>query len=323
MHLSVFGSMVGQASGEAPAVPVNTVAPALSELAPVVGATLAVSETWLNADSLAWLWYRDGVSLDVTTESHTVTEADIGGVLKRSTIATNAAGSSAEVFSDETSAILSNDTSLSAFTIEGQTATDGGTLNLDNGYIDAQIGELVVVATPTHGGATVGPISLDPSLLAEGDNVPGLIFEVSAEDGSAPQLYNVTLHVLTFGLSEIVAVDFTGLSGADFVTAGAGKYFQIYWGADNNLKSIWLNTGTESNPGAGGDFGVDISILDDGVAIAEAVVAQLNFFSATTDVSSDGPVLTFAQTAVGPRTDPSPGTSGADVTVTQQGMNAV
>lgn len=84
-------------------------------------------------------------------------------------------------------AALSNDTSLSVFTIDGNPVTNGGTVNLANGTTN-----VTVVATANHPSATVGPITGDTG-LSTGDNT--LEFDVTAEDGVTVEHYSVTLDV--------------------------------------------------------------------------------------------------------------------------------
>lgn len=85
-----------------PNAPINTVPPALDNASPEVGDTITADEgTWDNSPTgFAWRWYRDSTYTGVTSESYGVTSGDIGSTLKRRTIASNAFGNSAPVFSD-------------------------------------------------------------------------------------------------------------------------------------------------------------------------------------------------------------------------------
>ncbi len=89
--------------------PVNTVAPALTDTTPGVGDTLGASAgTWSNSpDSIEWLWFADGVSTGVTTETYPVTTDDYGKALKRRSIGINVEGSSVPVFSNESDPVSS------------------------------------------------------------------------------------------------------------------------------------------------------------------------------------------------------------------------
>jgi hypothetical protein len=123
-----------------------------------------------------------------------VVSADIGTELSCEVTATNEIGDSDPEESNATDAILSNVTTLSVFTVEGQAAVDAGTVNLTGAHVGDVIGDLTIVATPTHGGATVGVKFITPSALAAGDNL--LEFDVTAADGVTTQHYDVTLNVL-------------------------------------------------------------------------------------------------------------------------------
>lgn len=211
---------------------------------------------------------------------------------------------------------LSNDTSLSVFTIEAQAAADEGTLNLANSYVGVDVNGLTIVATPTHAGASVGAITLDPATLVEGDNV--LEFDVTAEDGVTVQHYNVTLHVLTAGVKEVTEIDLTGLSGASFATEAGGPYFVI---SDQSARrAVWFNTGTEVQPDASGQGAtayVEVSVTpaDATSQLCDALVA------AFADAGTDGSVVTVTDETVGPRVDAVDGDTGAVITVTTQGAN--
>ena len=119
-----------------------------------------------------------------------------------------------------TGGALSNDTSLSAYTIEAQTATDEGTITLANSYSQGgvSVGDLTIVATPTHAGASVGTMNLTPSTLVVGDNL--LEFDVTAEDGVTVQHYNTTIHVLSAGLPEIFEVGGGDTEAVNYTNGG-------------------------------------------------------------------------------------------------------
>ncbi len=178
-------------------VPENLVAPALDNTAPRIGQTVTCGPgSWSNSPtSAAYQWKRDGVNIaGQTSSSHVVVTADIGKVLTCAVTAHNADGNSTPELSNATDAILSNDTSLSVFSVEGNNVVDGGSLELDATYIGAVIGDLTIVATKTNAAATVGTKTITPSPLLVGDN--SLDFDVLAPDGVTTQHYNVTLTVL-------------------------------------------------------------------------------------------------------------------------------
>ncbi len=212
--------------------PVNTVLPALSNTSPRVGQTVTCSTgSWIAAASFTRQWFRDGVEIGgQTTNSHVVVTADIGKVLKCEVTAHNIIGNTT-ASSNNTNAILSNDTSLSVWTVEGQNVTDGGTLNLANSYDGDVIGDLTIVVTPTNGGATVGAKTLTPSTMAVGNNV--LAFNVTAPDGVTTRNYSTTLNVAA---SAGVPVN-TVAPALDDTSPGVGDTINV-------TNGTWTNTPT-------------------------------------------------------------------------------
>lgn len=309
--------------GPLPKPPVNTVAPTIDDTTPVSGAELTGSAgTWTGVPTpaYAYQWKRitAGVPSNVGTNSvnYTSVQADEGNLLRLTVTATNTQGV-ASASSADTSAVaagLSNDTSLSTFTVDGNNATDGGTVNLANGTTS-----VTVVATPTNGGATVGTITGDTG-LSTGNNL--LEFDVTAEDGVTTNHYNATLHVLTAGAAEIFTIDFTGLTGADFITLGEGKYFVFRdLTAPGVVFAAWFKVdGVEVQPDASGQgvtnyLPVNISLLDDAEAIADALRTQ------ALDGIDTGSILEHVSSTAGVVADAADFNTGAVITVTQQGSD--
>jgi len=99
----------------------------------------------------------------------------------------------------------SNDISLSVFTIDGSNVSNGDTV-----YKDFGTTSVTVVATPTDSNASVGTITGFEN-LETGDNY--LTFDVTAQDGTTHQQYNVTINV---------ANDNSGGGGGDGGGGGGG-----------------------------------------------------------------------------------------------------
>jgi len=114
---------------------------------------------------------------------------------------------------NNTDNILSNDTSLSTFTINGTAVTNGGIFNVANGTTS-----VTLLATPTNNAASVSDIS-GVSGLITGNNT--LTFRVTAQD-STTQDYSVTIVVAaalssdkslsTFTINSINVINDTSLN---------------------------------------------------------------------------------------------------------------
>lgn len=174
----------------------------------------------------------------------------------------------------------------------------------EGAILGSNVDEFDVIATPTHPAASVGTMTLTPSTAIIGDNL--LEFDVTAENGSM-QNYSVTFHVRDTGLPEITEItaqasihgayitlykripgfgevarafvlnggpkvsitswNFSGLTGANFVTEDTGKYLII--GSPTTTYAVWFNTGTETAPIlGGGETLVEISINHEAPATA-------------------------------------------------------
>ena len=217
---------------------------------------------------------------------------------------------------------LSNDTSLSAFTVDGTAVTDGQTVTKDNGTGSVDVSATVTVpgTRKINGSGAANPVTV--SGLGIGDNDIDVL--VTAQDGVTTAHHHVNVHVLDAGLPEVTTVDFTGLTGANFITAGAGRYVPIH-SAGDALNYIWFQTGTETDPAPGGSgFLVPVAALDNDSDLAADVIAAA-FGAWPWDITSTnvGAVLTLTDKAVGPRTDATAGTSPVAVTVTQQGRDGI
>lgn len=334
-------------AGSGGGVPVNLVPPALDNLVPIVGDLLSPDAgTWTGSPSgFAWLWYRDGVIMGETTEAYTLTTDDIGCRLKRRSIATNAAGDSASVFSDETDAVPSN---VTRFTVDAVVKTNGATINLANG-----VTSVTIAATD---GGSLSALSGNTG-LATGDNP--CTFTVTAEDGAVTLDVTITLHVLTAGVPEmtqvtceadvagskhgtsfavrkagdvavnvklnggtrtqILTLDFTGLGGADFVTSADGLSLQA--GSAGRQDGIWFNTGTENAPAGATiecSFGPDST--DEQVANQFINAVDANLSSVFTSARS-GTLVTLTTIVPGACGASNGVSSGVPITVTQAGRD--
>lgn len=222
-----------------------------------------------------------------------------------------------------TSTGLSNDTSLSEFTIDSEDVLELSNIQRGNG-----VTEVPVTAVPTHPGATrtingIGifdPVTVE---LSTGDNV--VTVTVTAEDGVTTQDHVVTVRRLTAGVQEITVVDvagLTGLTGADFATFSTGKYLELY--QDAGLVRFWFNTGTESAPATPC---VEVTITDSyssneiAAAFATAVDMASVDAGAGWSTSTLDSVVTITDSAAGVRTDADPVTTGFVINVTQQGQD--
>ncbi len=286
-------SMYALATGIPPTdPPVNTISPALSNTSPRVGQTVTCSTgSWIAAASFTRQWFRDGVAIGgQTTNSHVVVTADIGKVLKCEITAHNIIGATT-ASSNNTNAILSNDTSLSVFTVEGQNVVDGGSLALDDTYIGDVIGDLTIVATPTNGGATVGTKTVTPSTMIVGANT--LAFNVTAADGVTTHHYTVTLNV-----SQVPAPVNTVAPALDNTSPGVGD-------------TISCDTGTWTNSPTSYTY----QWFRDASSIGGATSS-----SYLVDAADIGAVLTCKVTAHNAGGASSPATSNATDPIPSQGV---
>lgn len=127
------------------------------------------------------------------------------------------------------------------------------------------------------------------------------------------------------GLPQITQVDFNGLTGANFVTAGEGKAWIMDTIAQSNVY-VWYNTGTETQPSGDHNFvEVDISAVATASAIAAATVSALitAYPSAATFAQVNGGGTNTACQITDAANAPFSGTAdvnaGVTVTVTQTG----
>lgn len=215
---------------------------------------------------------------------------------------------------------LSNDTSLSIFTVDGNSVSDNDTINFTNGTMS-----VTVVAVPTHPSATVGAISGDSGLVT-GDNA--LTFDVTAEDGVTVQTYHITLHVLTVGVSEVTEINATGFfnTGADLASGSDGYGIIISNGTER--RGFWFNTSTETQP----DFSslgaiiyteVGVNIGDTNAACMISLAGALNANGFTCDITL-APKIIVTDNAFGLRTDAvEDGSLRFAITITTQGSDQV
>jgi hypothetical protein len=179
---------------------------------------------------------------------------------------------------------LSDDTSLSVFTIAGQTPTlvSPGvyTVDLANSYFEYADADILDVSTitATHPGATVGHPLFVPDNLGVGDNE--VTFTVTAEDGVTVQNYTLTIHVLNVGTPATLA--FTALNSF----GGVGTL------TVNGVARTWLAGGIPT----GTDIFVDNSGFTTAGAMATALAAAFNAYVPT---SASGPDITMTTTETG------------------------
>lgn len=194
------------------------------------------------------------------------------------------------------------------------TFTVNGTPHVDNDVISLPNGTTSVTIAATDGGSIEDLVG--DTGLVDGDNA--CTFTVRAQDGVTTAAMSLTLHVINAGFAETFTIDFTGLSGADFVTAGDGKYL-TYVDAGAETRTPWFDTGTENVP-TGAPNPELITITPSSSASDIATAAAGGIWSSYTP-SVVGNVLTLTANAIGPRTDAADGNTGAVVTITQQGAN--
>lgn len=85
---------------------------------------------------------------------------------------------------------------------------------------------------------------------------------LSSADRQLTNAYLGTKWDIPLGQPQITLVDFTGLTGANFVTGTNGLKCKIYYAPSNNNFIPWVNTGTESNPGDPTGIEVDVLVTD-------------------------------------------------------------
>lgn len=98
----------------------------------------------------------------------------------------------------------------------------------------------------------ISRIGSSGTLFFNGKNPENLIYlsDLSDSDRQTVQAYLGTKYAIAVSLPQITQVDFTGLSGASFVTGGAGLSYLQYVGTQ--AQGIWFNTGTETQPDLSG-----------------------------------------------------------------------
>lgn len=130
-------------------------------------------------------------------------------------------------FANEEEIVFSNDTSLSTFTVDGQSAIDGATFNIARGRTSVE-----VVAVPTDEFATAS--TAGNTNLSSGSN--NVSVTVEADDGTI-QVYRVT--VIVAAPSSVKTISSLSINGSDF-TAGfsAGAAFQAPIGTNQVSVSV-------------------------------------------------------------------------------------
>ncbi len=307
--------------------PANLTPPTIDNGSPIVGNTInVVPGTWSGSPTVTHQWKRDGVAIGgATATTYQVVTADIGKVITVTETATNAGGS-ASATSDPTATILSNDTSLSLFQVDGSDVNDNDTVNKANGVTAVDVS-----ATPTNAGASrtingdPGSNAINISSLATGDNA--ITVRVTAADGITTEDHVVTVHVLDLGLPEITTVTFSGVDGASCVTGGAGVAIAFCVGNDTR-NAIWFQTGTESEPDLSGsgvtaynqkNIDPSASSTDLAAAFADAMDTVVPASASTGGTTT----VTVTDPSPGPRVDMEAFFSGTQpvINVTQQGRD--
>jgi len=217
---------------------------------------------------------------------------------------------------------LSDDTSLSAYTIDSEDVLSLSNIQRGNG-----VTEVPVSATPTHPGATRtinGSSDPDPVTMAlsTGDNA--CTVTVTAEDGVTTEDHIVTVRRLTAGVQEITRIPFGATSGSSFVTGGVGIGLIL----TNETASVgfWANAGnSESQPDWSADgataykeVAIDSGMDSAGVAAAFQAEFSTSGFSVANPTSDtvDATCLT-----PGARPDAVDKTGFLSLTIIQPGEN--
>jgi hypothetical protein len=123
-----LGASVPPTTFSATAAPVNLTPPSISGAAQVGQVLTRVNGTWSNSPtSFSHQWYAGGVAISgATGATYTPVAGDVGKTITVSTIATNAIGSSAQVTSAATSAVIAASAALAISGANG-TANVGDT----------------------------------------------------------------------------------------------------------------------------------------------------------------------------------------------------
>lgn len=143
---------------------------------------------------------------------------------------------------------------------------------------------------------------------------------VNTGGGGGTPPVNVTPPSISGGVAEVTTFDFTGLTGANFVTGGAGLQVILHEGGTNTAQSPWFNAGSESLP-PGGTIEVVIEGGSGDIAIATAFANALLAFSSGTvwSATTEGAIATVTNLVVGAVDDASSGNAPVVVTVATQG----
>lgn len=181
-----------------PALPSNTVAPTIDDATPIVGTQIhGTAGTWTGTPTLAYQWERSngggwsdvsgGIYLD-----YTVTTDDIGYELRLREY--DSASAATPAYSEATAIILSNDTSLSTFTVNGETMLNSGTLILSSGS-SGNLASLEVVVIPNNFAANVSTPVMVPTDYNQDTPDAAIGFDCTAADGETVTHYNFHVHV--------------------------------------------------------------------------------------------------------------------------------
>lgn len=133
---------------------------------------------------------------------------------------------------------------------------------------------------------------------------------------------NYNTYTFIVGKSEIF--DITCVAGAVLNSSGTANYFDVYSGNDQRSYRFWYQIGSSTAPSSGGHTLVQIlaKSTDTAAIIAQRTRDALNIISQdfAASISGAGNIVHVQTISSGYTTDPSAGTSGHTILVTQQGQ---
>lgn len=165
------------------------------------------------------------------------------------------------------------------------------------------------------GAAVVNSVAILSGYIAEVIIYPSAL---SDTDRKSVQAYLGTKWGITLGQPQITTIDFTGLTGLDFVTGINGKYCQISGGKPSIQYSPWVNTGTESDPGNINEAEVDVLPSDSSGDLASKFGTAMNTFGVWNVVVS-GNLVTLTDKTNSGQSSPNQQTFPVAPVVTQTG----
>ncbi len=278
------GFYISAASGPPIPVPVNTVAPALSNTSPLVGQSVTCDTgTWTGSPSIyTYQWYRDAAPIGgATTNIYLVVSADIGAVLTCHVTAYNNGGASSPATSNATNVIPGNvPVNTVAPALDDTSPGVGDTINCSTG---------TWTNTPTsytyqwfRDASSIGGATSSSYLVDAADIGAVLTCQVTAHNAggaSAPATSNAT---------DVIPTPPGGFALLSHISAGS---------PDGNT----FSTGNISTLGA--DFLVAVFTGFGGAGAGVLSDSQMNSWNLLTEINSGGSRIVIAYVA-------SPSTSG-------------